>query len=403
MKLLLLSLLLIFSFSVSAQGKIEIGHKDTVFSKILSENREVWIYLPRGYQDSAFGPAKYPVIYLLDGDAHFHSVTGMVSHLSEGMNGTTVMPPMIIVGILNTDRTRDLTPSHSTKMPGGEEAPFLASSGGGEKFASFIEKELMPFINSKYRTQPYNLLVGHSFGGITAVNFLLNHPKVFNSYIAIDPSMWWKDYDLLKQWPLKFSGLELAGNVKFYLSIANTLPPDYAWAGLEKDTSVQVIHIKSIHKLIWALDKTNRKDFTWGSQFYSDEDHGSVPFIAVYNGLRYIFKDYLMPGIHGKTVSEIEDYYKHYSIRWGQTVLPPAQTVNMIGWNKLQNGEVDKAIGFFELNVKNYPQAAASLFPLGEAYYTKGDKAKAKQYFDALLKLRPYDEELKRAIAEKNL
>src|SRR6185369_3299172 len=96
---------------------------------------------------------RYPVVYLLDGDAHFPSVVGLVQQLSQ-VNGNTVVPEMIVVAIPNTDRTRDLTPTHVSTDAPFMDSNFARTSGGGENFISFIEKELMPHIDSVYPTQP---------------------------------------------------------------------------------------------------------------------------------------------------------------------------------------------------------------------------------------------------------
>src|SRR5215813_2406413 len=101
------------SFHAEAQNdnKIVIGKIDSVYSKILKEPRKIWIYTP-DITSGDHDPGKhYPVLYLLDGEAHFPSVVGLVQQLSQA-NGNTVYPEMIIVGIPNTDRTRDLTPTH---------------------------------------------------------------------------------------------------------------------------------------------------------------------------------------------------------------------------------------------------------------------------------------------------
>ena len=110
---------------------ITIGEKLSLASETLGEERPYWIYLPQSYNNSS---QSYPVLYLLDGDAHFHSVSGVVQFMSAGINGNIQIPELIVVAIPNTDRTRDLTPTHATVDPDGKKQPFLTSSGGGDKF-----------------------------------------------------------------------------------------------------------------------------------------------------------------------------------------------------------------------------------------------------------------------------
>src|ERR1700689_728727 len=115
---ILLSLLFILTLCSCAQmnGKIVLGTIDSIQSKILNEQRKIWVYVPDGNDNNMFSKEKYPVVYLLDGDAHFYSVVGMIQQLSS-VNGNTTCPKMIVVGIPNTDRTRDLTPTHVDADP----------------------------------------------------------------------------------------------------------------------------------------------------------------------------------------------------------------------------------------------------------------------------------------------
>ena len=163
--------------TTTLDNKIVIGSIDSIHSNVLNEGVKIWVYTP---ENNVFARQKYPVVYLLDGDAHFYSVMGMIQQLSV-VNGNTVLPQMILVGITNNDRTRDLTPSQVLSDP-ETDANFLKTSGGGEKFTSFIDKELIPHIDSLYPTAPYRLLVGHSLGGLMVINTLINHTKLSLTY-----------------------------------------------------------------------------------------------------------------------------------------------------------------------------------------------------------------------------
>src|SRR5690349_4410151 len=108
-------------------NKIVIGKVDSVYSNILKEKRKIWVYVPENLQAA---PARYPVLYLLDGDGHFQSVVGMIQQLSQ-VNGNTVVPEMIVVGIPNTDRTRDLTPTHIANDAPMMDSASSKNTGGG--------------------------------------------------------------------------------------------------------------------------------------------------------------------------------------------------------------------------------------------------------------------------------
>src|SRR5690606_11906273 len=100
------------------------------FSTVLNENREYWVYLPSNYTDTIYAPETYPVVYFLDGDRHFHSLTGIQDFLSVGPYAS--LPNMIYVGILTSkNRSRDLTPTKVIKPPTAKGFVF-PNTGGNE-------------------------------------------------------------------------------------------------------------------------------------------------------------------------------------------------------------------------------------------------------------------------------
>jgi predicted alpha/beta superfamily hydrolase len=248
----------------------------------------VWVYTPGMRSGNRDTSQHYPVVYLLDGDAHFESVAGMIQQLSEA-NGNTVCPEMIIVGIPNTDRTRDLTPTHIVSDPPMMDSNFSKTTGGGENFVAFIEKELMPHIDSVYPTQPYRMLIGHSFGGLTVMNVLTNHTKLFNAYIAIDPSMWYDKERFLASTEKKLTDKKYDG-ARLYLGIANTMPPGMNIEKMLKDTSTDTRHIRSIFALDKFIKANTQNGLTFSSKYYGDDDHGSVPLVTEYDGFEIYFR-----------------------------------------------------------------------------------------------------------------
>lgn len=249
----LLYILFAFAFSAAvaqtSDTTIIIGKVESMYSNILKEESEICVYVP--YFDPLFAKKRYPVVYLFDGDGHFHYVTGMIQQLSQS-NGNTVLPEMIVVGITNTDRLRDLTPSQQSSAPYSNR-----TSGGGEIFTSFIEKELIPHIDSLYPTAPYRVLIGHSIGGLMVINTLINHTNLFNAYIAIDPSMWWDNQKLLRQVEKDLVQKKFDGK-KLFVAMANEMIPSMDTLRLRKDTSSVHTHSRSIIELVDALRKNKK-------------------------------------------------------------------------------------------------------------------------------------------------
>lgn len=174
---------------LSSDNQITIGHMDSLKSDILGETRKIWVYLPMNYQEGK----KYPVLYLLDGDGHFHSVTGLIKQLSR----TLVLPEMIVIAIPNTNRSRDLIPTKvDVDYHTGNKLQY--DSGGGSAFLDFIEEELIPYVDSTYPTTSYRTYVGHSFGGLSVIHALTTRSHLFNNYVAIDASFWWDNMAYLE-------------------------------------------------------------------------------------------------------------------------------------------------------------------------------------------------------------
>ncbi|RYU93404.1 alpha/beta hydrolase-fold protein [Emticicia agri] len=389
MKKLFLLLLTIGLFSndnyAQTDNQIVLGKIDKVYSKILHEERSILIYTPTKDTD-IFTKKKYPVVYLLDGDAHFYSVVGMIHQLSS-VNGNTICPEMIVVGIPNTDRRRDLTPiqDNTSSKP----------TGGGENFMAFIEKELIPHIDSVYPTQPYKMLIGHSFGGLTVMNALINHTHLFNAYVAIDPSMWWAQMRFLKTTKKALTANKYAG-VSLYLGIANTMSDGMTLARLAKDKLPDNNHIRAIFELNNHLKANKQNQLNYKSKYYHTDDHSSVPLITEYDALRFIFSYYPVK----LTTKDYDDnplladkYQKHYELiskQFGYQVKPDEESINNMAYQALGSNQFKKAEGLFKLNVANYPESFNVYDSYGDYFVAKKDTANAIIQFKKTLTLKDH-------------
>jgi uncharacterized protein len=346
---------------VFAQGKednqnIVIGKTDSIQSKILGEKRKIWVHVPDGANQ------KYPVVYVLDGDGHFSSVVGMIQQLST-INGNTMCPKMIVVGIPNTDRTRDLTPTHIDADPPMMDSASAKTSGGGENFIAFIEKELMPYIEAKYPTAPYKMLIGHSFGGLAVMQTFTHHMDLFNAYICIDPSMWWDNEKLLKQTQKVLAEKKFEGK-SLYLGIANTMEEGMDIKKVEQDTSFDSKHIRGILKLQAAFEKNKQNGLKYRGKYYPDDTHSSAPLITEYDGLRFIF-DYLPMKFSmkdfmdstGALATKFQNHYVHLSKKMGYTMKPDEMEINYMGYDFMGRKMYKSAESLFKLNITYYPES----------------------------------------------
>ena len=102
--------------------------------------------------------------------------------------------PIILVGIENTQRRRDLTGFTEVEKD-KEIAPVV---GGSEKFRAFISEELFPEINKRYRTTNEKSIIGESASGLFVMETFFLTPEMFDNYIAFDPSLWWNNHYLVR-------------------------------------------------------------------------------------------------------------------------------------------------------------------------------------------------------------
>jgi len=237
---------------------VSVGYSLTFHSTILNEDRIVMISLPDDYNSST---KTYPVLYMPDGQWHFIHTTQAVGNLS----GQGIIPKMIIIAVQTLDnRSRDLAAS---KEPDGN------LGGGATTFLSFMKKELIPFIEKNYRTYPYRILSGSSFGGIFTTHAFLSDPEYFNAYLAYSPSMWWEDKYYIKSIEKLLSERRDLKSY-FYIDVANE--------GLEM----------GVNELAKIFTDKAPENFKWKFEEYPDEIHETTAYKATFNGMKFIFSDW---------------------------------------------------------------------------------------------------------------
>jgi predicted alpha/beta superfamily hydrolase len=365
-----------------SQPDFTLGFADSIKSTILNEQRSLFIYTP--YANKKIQPSTeetYPVLYVLDGENHFRSVVALVERLV----GSGVCPSMMVVGIPNTNRTRDLTPTASEGNSDG-----LKNTGGGEKFISFLEKELMPYIESSYPTAPYKILMGHSLGGLMVMHTLVHHTDLFNAYVPIDAAVWWDDHKILKEAKLAFEKNNYE-NKTLFLAIANRMEKGIDTTAVQKDSSEKTELIRYNLELIHHLNQHPKNKLRFHYAYYEKESHSTVAFIAAYDALRFLFDYYEFPKYANYTAENpqlktlIVAHYTTISKQMGYKVLPDPSLVNNFGYRALSQKHYSLAKELFEMNVLNFPEDANLLDSVGDYYNTVGDTKNAIVWFQKTL------------------
>jgi predicted alpha/beta superfamily hydrolase len=357
------------NFAQQQNDYISLGQTIEFTSKILNEKRDIFIYTPTGYEESN---RKYPTLYITDGAENFFIATAIVNFLSRSGQ----IPQMIVVGIPNINRNRDLSPSiiQGTSNP-----------GGGDTFLTFFEDELIPYIDKPYRTNNYRVLFGHSLGGMFANYAMFIRPELFNAFITASPYLYYDNEFVIKEAASKLDNLSNFDR-QLFITLGNE--PTYH-SSLNKYTS---------------LLKDNANTLRWDYQIFNDEDHGSIPIVSLLKGLKYIYSDFqLTMETATDGIEAILNHYSQVKSKYDYKVDISEATFNIIGYTLLQNEEFDKAIEVFEYNIKLYPNSANVYDSFAEALEKTGRKKEATENYETAVKIGKKINDPNLIIFERNL
>ena len=261
-KLKILILLILTQISIcSAQQKksdFVIGEKISFESNVLNERKTIVVIPPYNYKDRP--DEKFPVVYVLDPGNNLFATFGIVNYYSDMLK---IMPRTIIVGIVSNDREKDYLPAPSKEQPTG---------GGADKFLRFINSELVTLIDSTYPANSERCIIGHSAGGLFAIYALENQPDLFNSFICIDPSLWYDNQSSVKAMP------------EFLINNKNIKKSIFISLSNEKEMGV--------FTFIEVLEKYAPEGINWDYIHYKSETHNSLGFKSICAGFEMIYKNW---------------------------------------------------------------------------------------------------------------
>lgn len=366
--ILVSTLFLIFPMTAYSQPKqvVSTVHQQyTIKSLAVGEDRTILVRVPGNYERSQ---NRYPVIYMLD--AH-PPQNAMMAGMVEQQVWGDVMSDAIIVGIQNTNRMRDMTPTPGDR-PG---------AGGADKFLSFIETEVVPFVEKNYRTEPYRIIAGHSLAGLFVVYAMLERPDTFNVYIAASPYLHWDNNYLIKRAEESFKKRS-EWNKTLFIALGEEPPYMDAYNALQQ-----------------LLKRTKPKNLDYEFRLFSAENHGSVVLPAYYAGLRKTYAGWTAPG--NGSLADVENHYRSLSKRYGYTIRVPEALMNRIGYQLLGAGSNAEAIEVFKKNVASYPASANVYDSLAEAYEKNGQKTLARDLYEKAWKMAEQNGEAQLAAVAK--
>lgn len=381
MKTFKLLLLLVFLTEVTYSQNpddLVIAKRVKLNSVILGEERTVFISTPFGYNDSK---ESYQVLYVLDGAS---DIIGFVKYASD----YGVCPPLIIVSIEETNSQRDMFPTRPlykrgtqpttawyNKTEDNELRNYMPNEKVGEadKFLSFIETELFPYIEKNYRTKPYRICCGQSRAGLCVTHAFLSHTAMFNAYIALSPSLYWDDGLMMKTAEEKLAGLNFKHRQFYYNIGENEIPSTIG----DAFTFAEII-------------KTNAsKDLRWKLDYLPNETHGSGSVLGTLNALKFIYEGWNFDDSKIKTegFGAIDNFYTSQSEKFGYEITYDAGLLNVYGWNLLRNGKHKEAIQVFNENVRRLPDSPDAYNYLGEGYLAAGNTEMAIKSYEKAIDL----------------
>lgn len=332
-----------------AAARLPVLQERVIDSAVLGEKRDLVIYLPEGYQNSQ---ERYPVLYLTDGDIQGAHTAGTIDYLAKFEQ----MPQMIVVGIVNPSETRarDLTVNPPEKQNPNQ-------LENADRFLYFVEKEVIPFVKQQYRTLGYQVLSGTSHGGQFAINALVKRPGLFNDVIAISPSLYWNNQQLLGLAEQALKNDQLQG--RLYVSIAN-----------EEPTMTQ-----PYQRFVDLLARYPSDKLNIASQTFSDETHNTTVLKGQYAALKYLFSEWPIPEGEPKTLADLQAKFASRSkLLKTDIMIPQDKASGYAGWLQYLNRQ-DDALALLKWSRANYPQSLNAHTALIKAYlhFKMAEDAKA--------------------------
>jgi uncharacterized protein len=373
-------LLVLFTEITYSQNSddLVIAKRIRINSTVLGEERTIFISTPSNYNDSK---ESYQVLYVLDGAS---DIIGFVKYLSD----YGVCPPLIVVSIEEVNTVRDMFPSKPrfkrgtqptttwyNKTENNELRTYMPNEkiGEADKFLSFIETELFPYIEKNYRTKPYRICCGQSKAGLCVTHAFLTRTAMFNAYIALSPSLYWDDGLVMKTAEEKLAGFNFKSR-QFYFNIGgNEIPSTIG----DAFTFAQII-------------KTNAsKDLRWKLDYLPNETHGSGSVLGTLNALKFIYEGWNFDDNKIKTegFGAIDSFYKSQSEKFGYEITYDAGLLNAYGWSFLRNGKHEEAIKVFSENVRRFPNSPDAYNYLGEGYLAAGNTEMAVKSYEKAIEL----------------
>lgn len=367
--------IIIFSGFVNAQTNTALISVDkiTLHSDILNEERIVTVHLPDNYNNCE---EEYSVLYVFDSPYNLAPVIGLVDHLESSYQS---IPNLIVVGVENTTRNRDFINKKRDDFN-------LSEDGGADNYIKHLKNELIPYIDSAYRTQDFRLIYGHSLSASFGAYLMAKESELIDVCFAVDPAFW-ADTTMLSDFIQEVSDSTLNDNY-FYFS--------HSLAGDMQMISANFTLLKEL--------ETNQTDkINWDFKYYQKEDHLSIRLRSLYDGLENYFADCKIPYNH-IWYNNSEALLKHIKAASGKyhkiSPLYSEELINNYAGKFISRNDLDGALRLLLYNKEYYPESGQLYYLIGVVYEKKGDNKNALMNYEKSYSFYSDDTTIKNKIEE---
>lgn len=328
------------------------GEIHKIQSKILQQERIILVYLPTDYDRSN---NSYPVHYITDAPATANLFFDLIRlHTHAFVNE---MPQSIVIGLQSDGREFNLHPEK-----------------GAKKYLDFVEREVIPFIEQKYRTKPFRTIAGHSLGGGFAIYAFLSRTNLFNLCIAGSP------------YPLEY----LTNMIAREDVLNGTSAYRFLYSSMGTVNDSPVLQLENFKQAF--IDKAPQ-NVQYSFQINEGVSHISNVALNFQAGLKAFYKDwkFVLPDTLSASIDVmLSNHYKSLSQKVGYSVKPGEWEVIFPIMDKLaKRSDFKNAIQILKYCTELYPQSDQAYAFLARAYMSAGEQESAQANLEKALSINP--------------
>ncbi len=365
---------ILFSLILSAQQYSGISKSHKITSTVFDTEREIRVFVPFSYTES--DTQKYPTIYLFD--AQFDAFFDMTAGLMDYMVQIGELNEFIIVGIKTEHRPKEFTPKYVNEKTKTDWKDI--EIGKSQLLENHLRDEVFPFVDQKYRVEPFKMAIGHSLGGTFVLNTVFSQPDFFQAIIAISPNLSYDYEQLVKAFDEYFTSNKSL-NKLIYMS-AGTV------GNMENKFR------KSAQKLDHIIKYHNPKNLNYTFRIFEGENHSTTPIYTISNAFKEVARIWTISEENKRKfledesklfVEDLKNFYAELSVWANYEVSPGVDEVNGYGYFCLNAEKTEEALKVFDWALELYPNDANLYDSKAEALEKSNQLKEAKRYYKKAL------------------